>query len=1129
MSWKWWSVWLCGLCALLLLGGCSDEPEPEDVTIGCRLNSDCPVGQGCVEGVCQDDPQQCEGEDCPCATDADCGTGQGCDIEAGQCFELECLRDLDCDLSQVCLRGRCATDLEADRDRDGVPDAEDVCPEVADTDQTDSDGDQQGDACDSDDDNDAIPDTIDNCPLVANTAQGNADGDDEGNACDDDTSGISVRGALDFSALPGADVDRAQVFISGRQEPVGIDEAGNFVFDQALAEPGPFLIRARWPGFADAVGEFVASDGEPTVEVEALVMTPVQAEDAREVRGVVLLEGSQEHNDIVVRARLEGTLVDTTLSDAEGGFVLRLGPVDHTLSFSRDGYEPLEVELAFNNQGELAGQWTVDGELLQEASLSLVPEPVASVSGQVQSTLGALGDWSSRAFVTLVGQDEDAERRIAPVFDAEEGRGQFQIAGVTPGQYTLSISAQGHLPQSQSVTLVEGENALDEIITLQAEEVDPDNAVLMRGLVRLAGQPVDGDLSDITVRARVQGNLVDTTVTASDGAFVVQTSRVNHTLSISRAGFADLIDVQVIWDEADSRFEVDGQDLTTFEGLVLEQLAGSISVTVNVEPDWVPQGQRAVTVSLIGQGQERSAVANGPPVVFTDLPTGDYIVFADRPGFSQGRQTVTLDQRQLSAATTVNVVLEDLAQANLTLSGVSLTGNELRQITNLRGANLAGVSLTGDDPQNPGLGAALCGVHLSGVSLVGADLSGANLDGADLTAARLDNATLNNVSLRGANLGSASLFGANLEGADLRNNPPDCQGEALADTQTILIGANLSAANLTQARFTDDGPAQDEPCVGASERAPRLDAVRWIQADLSGVHMQGGDLTGANLNGVVMAGAELGGACLRDATLLRADLTQATLNDADLSGVGFFDVLAPNATFERAKLTGANFSGINLIDAVLDNIDARQLEVSDVLLGGTSMLNADLEGSTWVGALLNDVDMSGSRFDGADLRNAQMVDVVLTNVRFVGADLRNALLAQLDVSTTDFSQADLGNTNLNGANLEGTNFTEASLQDTSFRLARYNPSTLWPQGFEFRTVEAFGQETILAGLALPNNLQLVGVTLTNADLDSVVMRGANLTGAQMSGVSGIRVDLVGSDLSGANLDGADFRFANMSD
>jgi len=60
--------------------------------------------------------------------------------------------------------------VERDRDRDGVSDASDDCPDRPDPDQADRDGDRVGDACD-------------NCPAAANAGQADADADGSGDAC----------------------------------------------------------------------------------------------------------------------------------------------------------------------------------------------------------------------------------------------------------------------------------------------------------------------------------------------------------------------------------------------------------------------------------------------------------------------------------------------------------------------------------------------------------------------------------------------------------------------------------------------------------------------------------------------------------------------------------------------------------------------------------------------------------------------------------------------------------------------------------------------------------------------------------------------------------------------------------
>ncbi len=97
-------------------------------------------------------------------------------------------------------------DGEKDYDGDGIVNAFDNCPTLANADQKDSNLDEKGDAC-GDFDSDGVMDAVDNCPTTVNSLQQDDDGDGIGNACDPDFElggcALAPAGALPLGILLG--------------------------------------------------------------------------------------------------------------------------------------------------------------------------------------------------------------------------------------------------------------------------------------------------------------------------------------------------------------------------------------------------------------------------------------------------------------------------------------------------------------------------------------------------------------------------------------------------------------------------------------------------------------------------------------------------------------------------------------------------------------------------------------------------------------------------------------------------------------------------------------------------------------------------------------------------------------
>jgi hypothetical protein len=87
-----------------------------------------------------------------CTTNANCGAAGFCDGGTCKRDHRTCVTDLDCPPGVPCVTGAGGAIIAASPDKDGdnVPDQLDNCPDVANADHADFDGDQVGDACDRD-------------------------------------------------------------------------------------------------------------------------------------------------------------------------------------------------------------------------------------------------------------------------------------------------------------------------------------------------------------------------------------------------------------------------------------------------------------------------------------------------------------------------------------------------------------------------------------------------------------------------------------------------------------------------------------------------------------------------------------------------------------------------------------------------------------------------------------------------------------------------------------------------------------------------------------------------------------------------------------------------------------------
>lgn len=165
-----------------------------------------------------------------------------------------------------------------DGDSDGVLDAQDNCPDLANPDQANSDADAQGDACDPDDDNDGVADAApDNCPLLANADQADEDTDGMGDACEVQEDQTITFGTLADKAFGDADFSVGASASSGLA--VAFSSAGDCTVTGAsvhLTGAGSCTVTAHQPGNTsfrpapDVDRSFSIGKGSQTITFAAL-------------------------------------------------------------------------------------------------------------------------------------------------------------------------------------------------------------------------------------------------------------------------------------------------------------------------------------------------------------------------------------------------------------------------------------------------------------------------------------------------------------------------------------------------------------------------------------------------------------------------------------------------------------------------------------------------------------------------------------------------------------------------------------------------------------------------------------------------------------------------------------------
>ena len=261
---------------------------------------------------------------------------------------------------------------QADGDADSVGDDCDNCPLTANASQSDGDADTFGDACDNcpditnfgqvDEDGDGVGDPCDNCPSIANPDQADADGDGVGDLCDNNVigdrvwldanlNGVQDGGeggfagvAVELFDLAGVSQGTTTTAADGSYRFVGLPPG---IYYLAFGEPAGFCYTAKNQGLDDAVDSdvdpvsfttvlFTVDVGEIATSMDAGLVPDASIGNRVWLDDGDGIQAGGEPGFESITVRLydgDGSLLDTTTTDASGSYAFSPGPGDYYLEF----------------------------------------------------------------------------------------------------------------------------------------------------------------------------------------------------------------------------------------------------------------------------------------------------------------------------------------------------------------------------------------------------------------------------------------------------------------------------------------------------------------------------------------------------------------------------------------------------------------------------------------------------------------------------------------------------------------------------------------------------------------------------------------------------------------------------
>ena len=393
-----------------------------------------------------------------------------------------------------------------------------------------------------------------------------------------------------------------------------LDETGRFGFSDL--RDGLYQVQVSLSGFKEerislniTIGDFI--------DLGTIELTPLVSEETGEVSVGVMgtvkrsLSPEDDQGGILIEA------LDTpfaTVSASDGRFYLPLPPREHTLRFSSPNYQSARL---FSIAVESDRITQLEDTVVLQANPSQLRGSV-SLDGQSQNV-------PLSSVVVRIYDREDAPSSEALQTTTLDAYGRFILDEVPVQQVWVSVTCEAYYPQLRPIVVAVGQVAEAGHFDLRSTpRPEPPTSAALRGRAQFEDRESHEGL---LVEVRRAGVLIASVGTEASGEYALNLDTEDYELSFS-APFYLPQSLDVVWDEEDLRFEVDGSPLSGRDPIILApELSASLSGSLYSPLPLIERGPwpEVSTIRLIGErGVLSQSADDDGHFIFEDLHPGLY-------------------------------------------------------------------------------------------------------------------------------------------------------------------------------------------------------------------------------------------------------------------------------------------------------------------------------------------------------------------------------------------------------------------------------------------------------------------------------------------------------------------------